>query len=119
MTNLQAYEREAIQAFIDAGTSLIRDLNNLIKKLNKTKKKKEEFVTIIDGEEYHSYREITDAYGCEMITEEQKDRALKKLEEWRVLNVNKTLDQKIDLIVDVIDHIELQISQKERLLENE
>lgn len=59
-----------------------RDLQKKIKQLKDKRKKKQDFEIIINGDKYNSEFEILEAYGCDIISNAQKDTALKKFREW-------------------------------------
>ena len=76
-------EEEKIKIELLACQNVMRKIDKEIKSINKKIKEIEEkpFVVVINGEEYSSYNEVMDAYGCDMITSSQRDSALRKFDE--------------------------------------
>ena len=88
-------EEEKIKIELLACQNVMRKIDKEIKSINKKIKEIEEkpFVVVINGEEYNSYNDIMDAYGCGIITENQKDTALRKLDEHELNDDIKVLER--------------------------
>ena len=82
----------------------IRDLQALYKKVNKKVKQAREtkFKVVINGDEYESVNEVLDAYGSDIITESQKDNALRKFDENESIDAIRVLNTELDLLNDII-----------------
>ena len=93
--------------------NLLKEFDKIIARKKANVVKKEAFKTEIDGEEYNSEEEILEAYGCDIISEAQKDTALDKYQAWESGSVKDTLS----LELKYLNNIRWNLSQE--LLEEE
>ena len=78
--------------------------------------KSKPFSITIDGEEYHTYYEIVDAYGVGIITERQRDNALMKLERHDADDDSEVLKEEInywDSLLELVEKKEKELSDEE------
>ena len=90
-----------------------RDLLKKIKQLKSKRVKKQDFSITINDDEYTRENDILDAYGCDIISEAQKDTAIRKYREWENGNVNEVLDYQINYYSDMLYNIRQDILELE------
>lgn len=98
---------------ITALKNLLKEFDKIIARKKANVVKKEAFKIEIDGQEYNSEEEILEAYGCDIISEAQKETALTKYELWESGSVKDTLS----LELKYLNNIRWNLSQE--LLEEE
>ena len=98
---------------ITALKNLLKEFDKIIARKKANVVKKESFKIEIDGVEYNSEEEILEAYGCDIISETQKDTALDKYQAWESGSVKDTLS----LELKYLNNIRWNLSQE--LLEEE
>ena len=99
---------------IKAYENTIKELNKVIGKKRKKLEKlnKQQVCVIINGDEYYTDFEIREAYGCDIITRAQCDKAIKGLESKQNGVEKLVIDEEIKLLSLMVDSV-YQLIEKE------
>ena len=98
---------------ITALKNLLKEFDKIIARKKANVVKKESFKTEIDGVEYNSEEEILEAYGCDIISEAQKDTALNKYQAWESGSVKDTLSLELKYLNNIRWNLNQELLEEE------